>query len=191
MNERTREEGAMRRMTIVGTAAALTLTASLAAAQVKTVTVKTEVLTATVEAIDRGSRQVTVKKSDGNHEVFYVPAAVKRFDMLKVGDRITAKHYENIVLRVKRAGEKDVEATTGDVVGVEGRPAGTMSHQRTITATIVAIDPAVPSITFTGPRDWKYSTRVKDREALAKVKVGDKVDITWTEATLVSIDEVK
>ena len=58
--------------------------------------------------------------------------------------------------------------------------------QRTITATITAIDQNVPSITFSGPNNWTYSSRVEDKKALAKVKVGDKVDITWTAAVLVS-----
>jgi Cu/Ag efflux protein CusF len=30
---------------------------------------------------------------------------------------------------------------------------------------------------------------VKDKAALAKVKVGDKVDITWTDALVVSLEE--
>ena len=48
-----------------------------------------------------------------------------------------------------------------------------------------------PSITFTGPNGWKYSSTVQDKEALAKVKVGDKVDIVWTEALLLSIEPGK
>ena len=53
---------------------------------------------------------------------------------------------------------------------------------------VTAIDQALPSITFTGPNGWNYSTRVEDKAALAKVKVGDKVDITWTEALVLSLD---
>jgi len=45
----------------------------------------------------------------------------------------------------------------------------------------------VPSITFSGPNNWKYSSKVVDKKALASVKVGDKVDITWTEAVLISV----
>jgi hypothetical protein len=45
-----------------------------------------------------------------------------------------------------------------------------------------------PSITFTGPENFKYTSRVEDKAALEKVKVGDKVEITWTDATLVSIE---
>ena len=35
--------------------------------------------------------------------------------------------------------------------------------------------------------NWTYSSRVADKAALAKVKVGDRVDITWTEALTVSV----
>ena len=45
-----------------------------------------------------------------------------------------------------------------------------------------------PSITFTGPNGWKYSSKVQDKSALARVKVGDTVDIVWTEAVLVSLE---
>jgi hypothetical protein len=181
----------MQKLMMVGSAAVVLMTSGLVGAQSKTIPGKTEVVTATVEAINTGEREVTVKKADGDHEVFYVPADVKRFDSLKVGDTITAKYYENIVLRMKPAGEKDVnDDSRGAVPGAAGT-AGTASHQRTITATITAIDPAVPSITFSGPNGWKYSTRVQDKEALAKVKVGDKVDITWTEAMVVSLEPGK
>jgi Cu/Ag efflux protein CusF len=93
---------------------------------------------------------------------------------------------------VKEPGEADVAmkatATTGSQ---QALPGGTKAKQVTITATITAIDPTTPSITFTGPNGWKYSSTVQDTEALAKVKVGDKVDIIWTEATLVSLDRDK
>ena len=49
----------------------------------------------------------------------------------------------------------------------------------------------MPSVTFTGPNGWKYTSKVQDTSALAKVKVGDKVDVVWTEALLVSIEAGK
>jgi hypothetical protein len=187
----SKKGGAMIRTPIYGIATALLLSATPSGAQTKTLPVKTEIVTATVEAIDATNREVTVVKPDKTHDVMYFPSAVQRFDTLKVGDKITVKYYENIVLQVKAPGSKDVDTSTGGVMRAENAVAGTSSHQRTITATIAAIDPSVPSITFTGPRDWKYSTRVKDKEALSKVKVGDKVDITWTEAMVLSVDDVK
>jgi hypothetical protein len=166
-------------------AAALTLGVSLAA-QTKTLTGPTQTVTGTIEAIETSSRQIYLKKPDGNTEVVYVPQEVKRFESLKIGDKITAKYYENVILRVQPPGSKPVdEASRAVTPAARG---GTAARQRTITATISAIDPKVPSISFTGPRGWNYSTKVEDKAALAKVKVGDKVDITWTEAMLVSID---
>jgi hypothetical protein len=173
---------------LLGVAAVLIATVAPAGAQTKTLTGEQKTVTASVEAIDKGARSVTVKKPDGTYDVFYFPETIRRFDALKVGDKITAKYYENLVLRVKAPGEKDVNSASGGTVRAEGKLAGTTSRQRTITATIAAIDQAVPSITFTGPNGWKYSSRVEDKKALEKVKVGDRLDITWTEALILSVE---
>ena len=178
---------------ILGAAAALLLAQGVAAnAQPsKTLTGETKTLNATVEAIEQASREVTVKKTDGTHEVLYVPQTIKRFDQLKVGDRVSARYYETIVVQLKSPGDQDKDLDTSAVTPNVAKLGGTRARQRTITATITAIDPTVPSITFKGPRDWSYSSRVKDKDALAKVKVGDQVAITWTEALLVSLDDAK
>jgi hypothetical protein len=182
----------MKRMTTIAAALSLAALATTASAQVtKTIPGKVEIVTATVEAIERGTREVTVKKPDGTYDVFHVPEEIKRFDTLKIGDKITAKYYENLVLRLQAPGEKSVDSASGAVTKSSTGPAGTAAIQRTITATITEINAKVPSITFSGPNGWKYSSRVEDTKALAKVKVGDKVNITWTTALVVSLDDVK
>jgi hypothetical protein len=189
----TTEEDTMTRLTICVAAAALTAIAGTAAAQVtKTIQGEMKTVTASVEAIERASREVTLKKPDGTFTTVRVPDGVKRFDTLKIGDKITARYYDNIVLNLKAPGEKAVDSGSAAVTRAsDNRAAATMATQRTITATITNIDPNVPSITFSGPNGWSYSSRVQDTKTLAKVKVGDKVDITWTEALLVSLDEGK
>src|SRR6185295_12580926 len=183
----------MARLTTYVAAAALTALAGTAAAQVtKTIQGEMKTITASVEAIERASREVTLKKPDGTYATVRVPEGVKRFDTLKVGDKVTAKYYENIVLNLKAPGEKAIDSGSAAVTKAsDNRPAATAATQRTITATITKIDPKVPSITFSGPNGWTYSSRVQDTKALAKVKVGDRMDITWTEALLVSLDEGK
>ena len=181
----------MRRAWLSGLAAGLALTASTLAAQSKTIPGETHIMTATVEAIEASTRSVTVKKTDGTYEQLYVPETFKKFDTLKIGDKVTATYYDNVVLQLKKPGEAAVDRSSGAVTRAKDAAAGTAAHQRTITATITAIDMNAPSITFSGPNGWKYSTRVEDRAALAKVKVGDKVDITWTEAMILSLDEGK
>ena len=93
-----------------------------------------------------------------------------------------------MVLQLKQPGSPDAVNGSVKLVPVEDAPAGTMSYQRTTTATITAMDPSVPPIQFSGPKGWKYSSRVQDKAALATVKVGDTVDITWTYAVLMSIE---
>ncbi len=144
-------------------------------------------VTATVESIEASTRTVTLKNRTARSSPTVAPDTFKQFSTLKIGDTVQARYYENLVLRVKKPGEKDVDAAQAAATP-SATAGGTQAKQRTITATITAIDDKVPSITFSGPNGWKYSSRVEDKKALATVKVGDKVDITWTEALLLSLE---
>ena len=175
-----------------GMLAAAVFFPAIASAQIKTVPGETITATASVTAIDNATRLITLKKPDGEVVFVVAPPEVKRFSEIKVGDTITAKYTENIVLRVMKPGEPAVNSATGGVSGGTGKtPGGTMTAQRSITATITAIDPAVPSITLTGPDKKVYVEKVADREALKQVKVGDRLDITYQAAVLVSADPPK
>ena len=170
-------------------ALALVSSAHMAMAQSKTVRSEMRTETATVEAIEASTRTLTLKKADGSYLTTVAGPDITRFDEVKLGDTVNVRYYENVVIRVKRPGESDVVSSVKGTTGSEQvLPGGTRAKQVTITATITAIDTAAPSITFTGPNGWKYSSKVQDTEALAKVKVGDKVDIVWTEAMLVSVE---
>src|SRR4029453_18999359 len=163
-----------------------------AAAQTKVIPGESKTVTATVEAVDQGTRTVTLKRADGTYETIVAPPSVERFNAIKVGDTMTARYYDNVVLRLKRPGEKDVDTAKDAITKTPGTsPGATAATQRTITATITAIDMKVPSITFSGPNNWKYSSRVEDVNMLKQVKVGDKLDITWTEALLVGFTPAK
>ena len=179
---------------VVGLVAAAGLVAigHTALAQSKAVRSEMKTETGTIEAIEASSRTVTLKKADGTFVTTVAAPDIARFAELKLGDTVNVRYYENVVLRVKRPGEPDVVSSSKGTTGSEQvLPGGTRAKQVTITATITAIDQTMPSITFTGPHGWKYSSKVQDTEALAKVKVGDKVDIVWTEATLVSVERGK
>jgi hypothetical protein len=176
-------------LNVMATASIIAATNAAPGAQTKTIPGDAVTITATVEAIDATTRTLTVKQRGGDFVPITVPKSVERFSEIKVGDTITARYYDTITMRVKPAGEAAVD-TMGEAVtkGTGAGPAGTAAMQRTITATIVAINNKVPSITFKGEKvNWTYSSRVADKAALAKVKVGDRVDITWTEALMVAV----
>jgi Cu/Ag efflux protein CusF len=183
----------MKRILVGATSLAVLLALpSVATAQSKTVSSQMRVETGVVEAVDAATRTVTIKKSDGTVVTTVAGPDIKRFDEVKVGDTITARYYDTLVVRVKQPGEMEVaSATRGTTGSGQATPGGTKAKQVTLTVTITAIDPVAPSITFTGPQGWKYTSPVQDPAALAKVKVGDKVDIVWTEALLVSLERGK
>jgi hypothetical protein len=182
------------RSTVLAVAAALLLPAYAGrpAAQTKTLPGEMVTIDATVEAIDAANRVLTLKGPKGNYVDISVPKTVTKFDQIKVGDSMKATYYDNVVLTVQKPGETAKNSAAAAVTKTQTTlPGGTIAEQRTITAVIDAIDPKVPSISFKGPKGWQYSTRVHDKEALKQVKVGDKVDITWTTALLVSFDTPK
>jgi hypothetical protein len=179
----------MSRPTTVALACSLSLLAgSGALAQFKTIPGEMVSTTATVVAVEQSSRMLTLRDEKGELHTMKVPEKVSRFGEIKPGDKVNAKYFDNITLTRKAPGEPDVNTLERAVTGTSGGgPGGTVAKQRRITATIAAVDMDVPSIAFTGPNDWKFSTKVQDKQALEGVKVGDRVDITWTEAVLVSL----
>ena len=185
------KRGEMKPLTAAFLAIAM-FVATFAAAQIKTIPGDAITVTATVTAIERSSRLVTLKKADGEVLQVTAPPEVKRFDEIKVGDTLTAKYTEQLIVRVMKPGEAAVNSATGGVsAGTGARPSGTVTAQRSVTATITAIDPSVPSITLSGPDKKVYTTKVADREALKQVKVGDRLDLTFQAAVLVSADPRK
>ncbi len=159
-----------------------------ARSQMKTVTGDETLLKGTVEAIDHAKRVVTVKDSKGKFVTVDVPEGAERFSSVKVGDKVTIRYYDLVSVRLKQPGEAAVDSASAAATPAAGaKPVGTVAKQRTITATIQEIDPKVPSVTFVGPNGWKYSRRVADKKMLDKIKVGDRVDFTWTEAMMFNV----
>jgi hypothetical protein len=170
-------------------AAVLVTTARTTMAQATTIASEMKVETAVVEAIDTSTRTITLRRPDGTLVSIVAGPEVKRFAEIKVGDKVTARYYDNVVVRLRRPGDPEVDSTAKTTTSSERvTPGGTKARQRTITATITAINRDLQSITFTGPNGWKYFSKVQDMAALDKVKVGETVDVVWTEAMLVSID---
>ena len=164
-----------------------------APAQGKEIPGEAVTVSGTVEAIDHTSRVLTLKKDEGGEFVTVdAPADARRFPEIKVGDKVAARYYDNVTVRLRKPGEAPVNTREAAVTpGGGAKPGATLATQRTMTAVIEAIDPKVPSITFKGPKGWKYSRRVQDKNVLKQVKVGDQVDFTWTEAVTIEVTSPK
>jgi hypothetical protein len=63
--------------------------------------------------------------------------------------------------------------------------------QRRPEPTVPRSDATVPSVTVRTGDGHKMTAQVEDRKALDGVKVGDRVEITFTEALMVTVDAPK
>src|SRR5205823_14456879 len=68
-------------------------------------------------------------------------------------------------------------------------PAGAIGQQVTVTATIVSVDKKAGTATIKGPEGKEVTVKARDRKNLDKVKAGDNVEITYTEALAISLDK--
>jgi Cu/Ag efflux protein CusF len=147
-------------------------------------------LTTKIEAIDHAKRLVTLKDKDGEMETIYCGPEVKRFDELKVGDTVTFRYQESIAWAIRKPGQPSgLPTNTGPAVtrSTGAKPGGTVAQQETATVTIKAIDPKVPSVTVLTEDGRTVSFKVEDKKNLKDVKAGDKVEVTYTEAVMISV----
>ena len=170
-------------------ALALTLAAAtVTLAQQKEIAGDMVTVKGSVEAIDHAKRVLTVKTEDGEFTNIDIPKGAERFDEVKVGDTLQVRYYDNVTIRLKDPGEADVNtAEVGAGRSESAGPGGHIATQRKMTVTVTALDLEKGVATVEGPNGYKYSRRIEDKEAAKKVKVGDKIDMTWTEAVQISI----
>jgi hypothetical protein len=159
----------------------------------KVVKERTAVMTATVMAIDLKTRMVTLKGPKGEVRDIKVGEEAVNLPQVKVGDLVTVKYYESLAVEVMKpgtvagAGEKSavVRAKPGEM------PGGMAARQSTVTATVTAIDKKKGTITLKGPDGKTVIAKAEDPKNLDKVKVGDDLMITYTEALAISVEKAK
>jgi hypothetical protein len=146
--------------------------------------------TATIVQIDSTTRHIVFKSDDGTEDSMVAGPEIQRFSELKVGDKVTLTYYESTVYQLRKAGEPaPAGSASASLAPTKGAmPGGTMAVQAKSTVTVKAIDMAIPSITVVTADGRTVSRKVDDKKNLDGVKVGDKIDITYTEAILATVD---
>ncbi len=180
----------MTRLMHAAAIAALLISPSVALAQKPVSLAEVTTATFTIEAIDHGARIVTLKDKDGNYDEVVCGPEVQRFDALKVGDKVTFRYHESLVSAIHKVapGAPAKAPAAGGVTRIPGdKPGGTISQQMTVIVTIAAIDAKTPAVTITNDKGQKMSFKVENAKNLEGYKVGDKVEITYTQALAVSV----
>lgn len=189
----------MRKLTIITAVVAL-IAAGSVFAQTGGVVAKSEPgkvsiaeavsVTASVEAVDKAKRLVTLKGPEGNLVVVQAGPEVKNFDQIKVGDLVVVKYVEALTLELKKGGGQIRERTEREdaVAAKPGQaPGAAAGRQVTVIADVIGVDAAKQTVKLKGPTRT-VDLRVKDPNQLKLIKVGDQVEATFTEAVAVAVE---
>jgi Cu/Ag efflux protein CusF len=147
---------------------------------------------ATVQKIDKDTREVTLKKEDGTEVTIKAPESVRNFDQIKVGDIVTAKYSVSIALSVRKSDEPP-SATGRESISrapLGEKPAAASKKTVEITAEIKKIDRDTREVTLVGPRGNTRVVKVpEDIKKFDDLKEGDQVVVTATESIAISVSE--
>lgn len=149
-----------------------------------------------ITGIDKASRTVTIRGSEGAEVELVASDEVRNFDQLQVGDSVALDYDEAVALQLQPAGSAQVGVTSeqgGTVAAAGAKPGGSMSDTISIVTEVVAVDPIANTIALKGPRGNTQKIAVEREDLRAKlpnVKKGDLLKISYTEAVAVSIRPV-
>ena len=146
---------------------------------------------ATVTAIDQATRMVTLKGADGKETTIHVDERARNLPQVKVGDVVKVAYTEALAWKLSKSTKTepsaDVEAAAAAAKPGE-KPGGAAARRVTITAKITAIDLDKGTVTLMGPQGNTRTIAARKPANLKKVKVGDLVDITYTEAVALKVE---
>ena len=149
-------------------------------------------VTATVMKIDVKTREVTLRTTDGQDYDIVVDSAVKNLAQVRKGDVVSVTYYEGIAWELVEGATPSAGVTEATAMARRDTiPGAAAAREVTATVTIVAIDPNAPSVTFKGPAGNTRTFKVMHPERLQGVKVGDHVQLTYTEAFAVKLERTQ
>jgi len=145
---------------------------------------ETTKMTATITAIDKAAREVTLKGPQGNEVTLGVGPEAKNFDNMKVGDVVA------LTLELKKGGGLPVARTEESAMkGAKAgeKPAGVAGRQVTIVADVIGVDAAKQMVTLKGPQRT-VDLKVRDPEQFKLIHKGDQVQATYTQAMALKVE---
>ena len=147
--------------------------------------------TATVTDIDLPTRQVTLRRPDGNTLTVFAGEQVRNLPQLRVGDTVTLEFYDTLALELKKGGTgvpaSRTDAYSESRAALGQRPGGITTRETVIVADVIAVDAPTQTISLRGPGGRTVILPLRDPEQFKRIAVGDQVEATYVEAAALSI----
>jgi hypothetical protein len=158
----------------------------LVRAQAPNVVTTETTVKATVDRIERSIRVVTLRQEGNVFQSLYVDPKVAGFDDLKVGDIVTVRYVESVIVRVRPgAALTDLRDSTEEA---KKAGKGDVIQQQQATVTVEEVDPQGLSVTFRTKDNRRVLRHVNDKRLLAGIRPGDRVEVTMTRQRALSIE---
>lgn len=146
---------------------------------------------ALVTAVDAATRTISLKDSDGKTFDIVAGDEVKNFAQIKAGDQVVVAFVRALTLELKKGGgtvRSTAEVTDSAQAAPGQKPGAAVAKRVTAVANVVAVDPKASTISLKGPKGNIVDLAVKNPEHFKVVKVGDQVEVEYTEAVGISVE---
>jgi hypothetical protein len=149
-------------------------------------------ITATVKDVDLADRLIILQRPDGSLAVVAVDPSIHRLDEIRAGDKVHVKYSRAMAVKILKSTATQLSTTiTPSFQRSEGAfPGATASRQIRAVVRIDGIDLANYSVTITGQSGEPEIVYLSDpqlKNNLTKLKLGDIVEIVYTEVTAISV----
>jgi len=151
---------------------------------------------ASVVAVDPKTRLITLSDSQGGGTwTVHAGPQVRNFDQIRAGDTVNVRYLESLAVALAKPGTAIAPpsaAIVSERAAPGERPGAAVGGQITTTVKIESVDTKTNIVVFTPPGGGLRAIRVRRPEGqrfIAGLKPGDEVQITYTEAMAVGVEE--
>lgn len=173
-------------------AQATVTTASSAAPGVRAKAGEIEVR-ATVVELDMVNRSATLKGTKGKLVTVSVPAEVKNFDQVLVGDELVVRYMTAVAAKLEPVSNNGirerVESTTTGAGPADGLPGALVGRKVEILADVKSIDGKAGTATLRGATR-NFTIAIPEGLDVSKVKIGSQVRAVFVEAVVLNVERV-
>lgn len=149
---------------------------------------------AKVVELDMARRLATLKGPKGNIVTLEVPAEVKNFDQVRLGDDVVVRYAAAVAARLEPAGSKSgirerVESTSAASAAAGGMPGAAAQRTVEVLVVIQALDAKAGTATLRGAKRT-VTVQVPPGVDITKLKVGDEVRAVIVEALVLNVERL-
>jgi len=146
----------------------------------------------TVQAVDAGSRKLTLKGEYAHIETINVPPEVKEFGKISVGDTVEVEVQEGVLFEYQPASNGGAPSPAREAearAATDQPPVGAAGATIQTTVTVTAIDLETRVVHVQDAEGYRYEVRASPTVAIEKLKVGDRLLATYVATAAISVSK--